>query len=104
MTRTRSLVAAATVALLVLGAGGAALAQTDGSTPVIEITDINTVRYPRVQMIVDFLNLPEALDPAQLEVTENGNPVTDLEIETIAEFAGSSWDCPGHRCQRKHGR
>jgi tight adherence protein B len=85
MTRIRSLVAAVTVALLVLGAGAAALAQTDNGGPVIEITDVNTARYPRVQMIVDFLNLEEALDPAELQVTENGNPVTDLEIETIAE-------------------
>ena len=85
MKRIRSLVAAATVALLVLGAGAAALAQTEASAAVLEITDVNIARYPRVQMIVDFLNLPEALDPAGLQVTENGNPVTDLEIETIAE-------------------
>ncbi len=85
MKRIRSLVAAATVAILVLGAGAAAFAQTDNGAPVVEITDVNTVRYPQVQMIVDFLNLEEALDPAGLEVTENGNPVSDLEIETIAE-------------------
>jgi tight adherence protein B len=81
----RRLVAAATVAILVLGAGSAALAQTESSAPVIQITDVNIARYPRVQMIVDFLNLEEALDPAQLQVTENGNAVGDLEIETIAE-------------------
>lgn len=85
MKQLRRLVAAATVAILVLGAGSAALAQTESSAPVIEITDVNIVRYPRVQMIVDFLNLEEALDPAQLQVTENGNAVSDLEIETIAE-------------------
>jgi tight adherence protein B len=81
----RRLVAAATVAILVLGAGSTALAQTESSAPVIQITDVNIARYPRVQMIVDFLNLEEALDPAQLQVTENGNAVGDLEIETIAE-------------------
>ncbi|MGZ5384993.1 MAG: type II secretion system F family protein [Acidimicrobiia bacterium] len=85
MKQLRRLVAAATVAILVLGAGSAALAQTENSAPVIEITDVNIARYPRVQMIVDFLNLEEALDPAQLQVTENGNAVSDLEIETIAE-------------------
>lgn len=85
MKQLRRLVAAATVAILVLGAGSAALAQTESSAPVIEITDVNIVRYPRVQMIVDFLNFEEALDPAQLQITENGNAVSDLEIETIAE-------------------
>jgi len=83
--RLRSLVAAVTVGILVLGAGAAAVAQTESSAPVIEITDVNIARYPRVQMIVDFLNLEAALDPAELEVTENGNAVNDLEIETIAE-------------------
>lgn len=85
MKQPRRLVAAATVAILVLGAGSTALAQTESSAPVIQITDVNIARYPRVQMIVDFLNLEEALDPAQLQVTENGNAVGDLEIETIAE-------------------
>lgn len=85
MKQLRRLVAAATVAILVLGAGSAALAQTESSAPILEITDVNIVRYPRVQMIVDFLNLEEALDPAQLQITENGNAVSDLEIETIAE-------------------
>lgn len=85
MRRLRSLVAAVTVGILVLGAGAAAVAQTESSAPVIEITDVNIARYPRVQMIVDFLNLEAALDPAELEVTENGNAVNDLEIETIAE-------------------
>ncbi|MDH3261658.1 MAG: VWA domain-containing protein, partial [Acidimicrobiia bacterium] len=85
MKRIRSLVATIIVVLLVLGAGAAALAQTDNGAPVIEITDVNIARYPRVQMIVDFLNLEEALDPAGLKVTENGNPVAALEIETIAE-------------------
>lgn len=84
MRRLTRLVAAVIVALLVLGAGASALAQTDNG-PVIEITDINITRYPRVQMIVDFLNLEETLDPAVLQVTENGNPVGDLEVETIAE-------------------
>lgn len=85
MKSIRSLVAAMTVAILVLGAGTAALAQTDNGDAVIEITDVNIARYPRVQMIVDFLNLEEALDPAELTITENGNAVTDVEIETIAE-------------------
>ena len=85
MKRLRSFLAAVIVAVLVLGAGAAAFAQTGNGGPVIEITDINIARYPRVQMVVDFLNLEEAIDPAGLEVTENGNPVGDLEIETIAE-------------------
>jgi tight adherence protein B len=81
----RSALAVLVVATLVLGAGAAALAQTDGGDAIIEVTDINVSRYPRVSMIVDFLRLTEALDPAQLQVTENGNPVQDLEIETISE-------------------
>lgn len=85
MKRMRSFLAALIVAVLVLGAGAAASAQTDNGGPVIEITDINVARYPRVQMIVDFLNLEEAIDPTGLQITENGNPVGDLEIETIAE-------------------
>lgn len=61
------------------------LAQTENGGPVAEITDINIARYPRVQMIVDFLNLESEIDPAELRVTENGNPVGDLEVETISE-------------------
>lgn len=85
MRRLRNLVATLTVVVLVLGIGAAALAQTGNGGPTIEITDVNVARYPRVQMVVDFLRLQQTLDPAQLQVTENGNPVADLEIETIAE-------------------
>jgi tight adherence protein B len=69
--------------VLVGGAGLVAGAQTSGSS--IDISDVTITRYPRVQAVVEFRNLQQQLDPTQLQVTENGTPVQDLEVETIAE-------------------
>ncbi len=78
---------AAFVAILALMMiGGVALvsgAQTTSSS--IEISDVAISRYPRVQAVVEFRNLQQQIDPAQIQVTENGAPVQDLEVETIAE-------------------
>ena len=69
--------------VLLFGGGLVAAAQTGGST--IEISDVTIARYPRVQAVVELRNLQTQLNPAQLSVTENGTPVQDLEVETIAE-------------------
>ena len=69
--------------VLLFGGGLGAAAQTGGST--IEISDVTIARYPRVQAVVELRNLQTQLNPAQLSVTENGTPVQDLEVETIAE-------------------
>jgi tight adherence protein B len=61
-----------------------ALAQTGSQE--IEITDINGSRYPeggRTQMVINFKNFSEDPDPATLEVTANGQAVSDLEVESI---------------------
>jgi tight adherence protein B len=52
----------------------------------IEIVDINGSRYPeggQTQMVVEFRNFAEDPDPAALEVTADGQPVTDLVVEPI---------------------
>ena len=80
---------------LVLGALPA-LAQT--GTPEIEIVDINGSRYPdggKTQMVIEFRNLPASPDPAQVEVTANGEPVSDLEVTPLGESAVAA-GC-GHR-------
>ena len=63
-----------------------ALGQTTGSE--VEIVDINGSRYPDggvTTMVVEFRNLAEAPDPAELEVTTNGEAVSDLEVTPLAE-------------------
>ena len=81
--RLRAALVLALTIVLVGGAGLVAGAQTSGST--IDISDVTITRYPRVQAVVEFRNLQQQLDPTQLQVTENGTPVQDLEVETIAE-------------------
>jgi tight adherence protein B len=69
-------------ALMLLAAP--ALAQT--GTQEIEITDINGSRYPdggQTQMVINFKNFAEEPDPSSLEVTANGEAVSDLEVESI---------------------
>jgi tight adherence protein B len=69
-------------ALMLLAAP--ALAQTGSQE--IEITDINGSRYPeggQTQMVINFKNFAEEPDPATLEVTANGQEVSDLEVESI---------------------
>jgi tight adherence protein B len=78
MRRLLALVAA----LMLLAAP--ALAQT--ASQEIEITDINGSRYPdggQAQMVINFKNFAEEPDPASLEVTANGQAVSDLEVESI---------------------
>ncbi len=61
-----------------------ALAQ-EGSQQ-IEIVDINGSRYPeggQTQMVINFKNFAEEPDPAALEVTANGQAVSDLTVEPI---------------------
>jgi tight adherence protein B len=70
---------------LVLGALPA-YAQTGQSE--VEIVDINGSRYPtggQTTMVIEFRNLPTAPDPAQLEITADGQPVTDLEVVPIGD-------------------
>ena len=52
--------------------------------PRLEITDINLDRYPRVTMTVDLRNVPD-LDPNAISITENGEPVSDLEVNTLEQ-------------------
>lgn len=52
----------------------------------IEIVDINGSRYPeggQTQMIIEFQNFPEDPDPSAVEVTANGEAVSDLTVEPI---------------------
>lgn len=76
----------AIVAALVLGLSTVAFAQASG--PEIEIVDINASRYAeggQTLMVVEFRNLPEAPDPAQLAITVNGQGVSGLEVATLGE-------------------
>ncbi len=70
---------------LVLGALPV-LAQTVGVE--IEIVDINGSRYPdggQTTMVIEFRNLTDTPNPAELEVTANGEPVADLVVTSLAE-------------------
>jgi len=56
----------------------------------IEIADVNGSRYSdggRTQVIIEFSGLSEAPDPAQVTVTANGEPVSDLEVAPLSESA-----------------
>ncbi|MEA1902565.1 MAG: VWA domain-containing protein, partial [Actinomycetota bacterium] len=70
---------------LVLGALPA-LAQT--ASPEVEIVDINGSRYPeggQTQMVIEFRNLDEAPDPADVGITVNGEAVSDLVVEPVGD-------------------
>jgi len=70
---------------LVLGAG-TAFAQSANSQ--IEIVDINGARYAdggQTTMIVEFRNFPGELDPSLLNITANGEAVSNLEVRTLGE-------------------
>lgn len=70
---------------LLLGASPA-LAQTGNAE--VEIVDINGSRYPdggQTTMVMEFRNLEEAPDPAGVEITANGEAVSDLEVVPLAE-------------------
>ena len=61
-------------------------AMAQEGTEAISIVDINGSRYPeggQTQMVVEFSNFTEDLDPAAVEVTANGEPVTDLLVEPV---------------------
>ena len=76
----------ALAAVLVFGLSTSAIAQT--SAPEIEIVDVNGSRYAeggQTQMVVEFRNLPEAPDPAQLSITVDEEPVSDLEVAPLGE-------------------
>ena len=76
----------ALVTALVLGLSSVALAQT--ANPEIEIVDINGARYAeggQTLMVVEFRNLPETPDPAQLTITVGGQPVSNLEVAPLGE-------------------
>ena len=81
--------------LLLVSFGMPAAAQDDeesttttvpiASTPArIEITDVNLDRYPRITMTVDLRNVAD-LNPNLITVTENGEPVVDLEVSTLEQ-------------------
>ena len=73
----------AVVAVLV--APSMALAQTDSA---MEIVDINTERYDlngSTTMVVEFRNLEGELDPGQLVVTANGQPVQMLGVDPLGQ-------------------
>ena len=56
----------------------------------IEIVDINGSRYPeggQTQMVVEFRNFATAPDPAAVEVTVDGQAVSDLVVETVSASA-----------------
>jgi tight adherence protein B len=76
----------ALVAAIVLGLSTVAAAQT--SAPEMEIVDINGARYAeggQTLMVVEFRNMTEAPDPAQLSVTVDGQPVSNLEVAPLGE-------------------
>jgi tight adherence protein B len=76
----------ALVAALVLGLSTAAAAQTDGAE--VEIVDINGSRYAeggQTLLVVEFRNITETPDPAQLSVTVDGQPVSNLEVAPLGE-------------------
>ena len=66
-----------------------AFAQT--TEQAVEIVDINGSRYPeggQTQMVIEFRNFPEEPDPAQVEITVNGQPVSDLVVESVGSSSG----------------
>ncbi len=71
--------------LAVLVTPSLALAQTE---PAMEIVDLNTERYDlngSTTMVVEFRNLDGALDPTQLVVTANGQPVQLLGVDPLGQ-------------------
>ena len=54
----------------------------------IEIVDINGSRYPeggQTQMVIEFRNFGADPDPASVQVTANGQAVSDLVVEPIGQ-------------------
>jgi tight adherence protein B len=72
---------------LVLGALPA-LAQTE--QPAVEIVDINASRYADggfVTMVLELRNLDDVPDTSAVEITANGEPVSDLEVVPLRDSA-----------------
>lgn len=77
---------AALLALFVVP--GAAVAQESG--PVVEIVNFNDSRFSdngRLTFVVEFRNLNQPLDPAELQLTENGVPIENAEIDLISNVS-----------------
>lgn len=74
------------VVALVFGLSATAMAQS--TAPELEITDIEASRYAeggQTTMVIEFRNMTEAPDPALLEVTVDGQPVSNLEVAPLGE-------------------
>lgn len=70
---------------LVLGALPV-LAQTAGQS--IEIVDFNGARYAdggQTTLIIEFRNFETAPDPSSLNITVNGEPVSELQVASLSE-------------------
>ncbi|HUG07782.1 MAG TPA: type II secretion system F family protein [Acidimicrobiia bacterium] len=77
---------AAVAALMLLAVP--AWAQTGAQE--IEIVDINGSRYPeggQTQMVIEFRNFAEEPDSSVLEITANGEPVSDVEVQPVGNSA-----------------
>jgi tight adherence protein B len=71
------------VIVLVLGAVPALAQSTEQA---IEIIDFGGSRYPeggQAQLVIEFRNFPTPPDPALLQITVNGEPVTGQEVASI---------------------
>ncbi len=80
----RLLAAVVALMLLAMPAWGQAGSQE------IEIVDINGSRYPdggQTQMVIEFRNFAEEPDTSALEITANGEPVSDLEVQPVGNSA-----------------
>lgn len=76
--------ALAFVALLL----GAMPALAQSTEPSIEIVDFVGSRYGdggQSMLIIEFSNFPSSPDVSAVEITVDGQPVTDLQIESVAE-------------------
>jgi tight adherence protein B len=77
-----------TLVVLVALVLGALPAYAQVGPSEVEIIDVNGSRYPDggiTTMVIEFRNLSTSPDPAQLEITANGQPVTDLEVTPLAD-------------------
>ena len=93
MTR-KPAIALLVIGLLLVVLGLPAAAQDESTTttttlppsapPRLEITDVILDRYPRVTMTIDLRNVPD-LNPDLVQITENGEPVTELEVTTLEQ-------------------
>src|SRR5690606_1921680 len=77
------------LALIILGLLlGAIPALAQSSEPAIEIVDFIGSRYGdqgQTVLIIEFRNFPQRPDPSAIEITVDGQPVSDLTIESVSE-------------------